>query len=133
MTTITKKDLIDLIADQTQQPRSAVKRTVQAFLDSVIQNLSEGKRLELRHFGVFEIKERAARTAQNPRTMQPIVVPARKTVKFKIGQLMRSKLEANGVTIFSECEEELDGMVTPDGVRTQRPAPALADDGSGDD
>ena len=99
MSTITKKDLIDFIADQTQQPRTAVKRTVQCFLDNVIQRLSEGKRLELRHFGVFEIQIRAARTAQNPKTMEPVTVPERKTVKFKIGRLMRDRLEANGVLL----------------------------------
>ena len=109
MNTITKKDLIDFIADQTQQPRSAVKRTVQCFLDNVIQHLSEGKRLELRQFGVFEIRERAPRKAQNPRTMEPIPIPARKTVKFKIGQLMKNKLEANGVLVYGEVESEDDG------------------------
>jgi len=109
MSTITKKDLIDFIADQTQQPRTAVKRTVQCFLDNVIQHLSEGKRLELRHFGVFEIRIRAARTAQNPKTMKPIVVPERKTVKFKIGTLMRNKLEANGNGVhFAESDVAID-------------------------
>lgn len=99
MNTITKKDLIDYIADQTQQSRSDVKRTVQCFLDNVIQQLSEGKRLELRHFGVFEVRERAPRKAQNPRTMEPIPIPKRKTVRFKIGQLMKDKLEAKGVQL----------------------------------
>ena len=115
MTTITKKDLIDFIADQTQQPRTAVKRTVQCFLDNVIQHLSEGKRLELRHFGVFEIRERAPRTAQNPRTLEPIPVPARKTVKFKIGQLMKAKLEANGVSISNQSDVRVDLATSDDG------------------
>lgn len=99
MNTITKKDLIDYIADQTQQSRSDVKRTVQCFLDNVIQQLSEGKRLELRHFGVFEVCERAPRTAQNPQTMEPIPIPKRKAVRFKSGRLMRDRLEANGVQV----------------------------------
>ena len=79
---------------------------MQCFLDNVIQHLSEGKRLELRQFGVFEIRERAPRKAQNPRTMEPIPIPARKTVKFKIGQLMKDKLEANGVIVFGEVESD---------------------------
>ena len=93
MATTTKKDLIDRIADTTQQKRSDVKRTVQAFLDQVIDELGQGNRLEFRDFGVFEIKERAPRMAQNPKTLERVHVPARKTVKFKVGRLMRETLE----------------------------------------
>lgn len=91
--TTTKKEIIDRIAANTRQKRSTVKRTVQAFLDTVIDELSVGNRLELRDFGVFEIKERAARTAQNPKTLERVAVPARKTVKFKVGRLMKESVE----------------------------------------
>ena len=94
MTTITKKDLIDRIADRTQVKRADVKRTVQEFLDLVILELKRGNRLEFRDFGVFEIKERAARVAQNPKTLQRVEVPAKRTVKFKVGRLMRESLES---------------------------------------
>ena len=97
MATTTKKDLIDRIADTTQQRRSDVKRTVQAFLDQVIDELGQGNRLEFRDFGVFEIKERAPRMAQNPKTLERVHVPARKTVKFKVGRLMRETLEDHEV------------------------------------
>ena len=93
MSTTTKKDLIDRIADETKQKRATVKQTVQCFLDSVIRELSEGNRLEFRDFGVFEIRERAPRIAQNPRTLERVPVPARKTVKFKIGRLMQLALD----------------------------------------
>jgi integration host factor subunit beta len=92
MATTTKKDLIDRIADTTQQRRADVKRTVQAFLDQVIDELGRGNRLEFRDFGVFEIKERAPRVAQNPKTLERVHVPARRTVKFKVGRLMRETL-----------------------------------------
>lgn len=91
--TTTKKEIIDRIAADTHQKRAAVKRTVQAFLDTVIDELSAGNRLELRDFGVFEIRERAARTAQNPKTLERVAVPARKTVKFKVGRLMKESVE----------------------------------------
>lgn len=93
MTTTTKKDLIDRIADETSQKRTAVKATVQSFLVNVIRELSEGNRLEFRDFGVFEIRERAPRIAQNPKTLERVPVPAKKTVKFKIGRLMKLALE----------------------------------------
>lgn len=99
MATITKKDLIDRIADRTKLKRVLVKKTVQEFLDQVIQELGKGNRLEFRDFGVFEIKERAARIAQNPKTLQRVEVPPKRTVKFKVGRLMRDKLEPEGAAL----------------------------------
>lgn len=95
MPTTTKKDLIDRIAKETRQKRSAVKRTVQSFLDNVIREISRGNRLEFRDFGVFEIRHRAPRIAQNPKTLERVPVPAKKTVKFKVGRLMKIALEGN--------------------------------------
>ncbi len=100
MATTTKKDLIDRIAEETSQKRTAVKKTVQCFLDNVILELSRGNRLEFRDFGVFEIRRRAARVAQNPKTLERVPVPAKRTVKFKVGRLMKEALddEVNGDT-----------------------------------
>jgi nucleoid DNA-binding protein len=97
MTTITKKELIDRIAEQTQAKRVTVKCIIQAFLDEITKELSDNNRLEFRDFGVFEIKTRAARTAQNPKTLARVEVPAKRTVKFKMGRLMREHLCAPAV------------------------------------
>jgi integration host factor subunit beta len=67
---------------------------VQSFLDNIIEELGHGNRLEFRDFGVFEAKERAARTAQNPKTLERVQVPPKRTVKFKVGRLMKQKLQA---------------------------------------
>lgn len=93
MATITKKDLIDRIAEQTDQKRVVVKATVQKFLDEMISELGKGNRLEFRDFGVFEIRDRKPRVAQNPRTLERVQVPAKKVVKFKVGKLMQQSLE----------------------------------------
>jgi integration host factor subunit beta len=90
MSTTTKKELIDRIAKTTEVKRSDVKRIVQTFLDEMINELAKGNRLEFRDFGVFEVRERAARTAQNPKTLDPVRVPAKRTVRFKIGRLMQA-------------------------------------------
>ncbi len=92
MHTITKKELVDRIADQTRQKRVVVKKVVQQFLDEIIEELGRGNRLEFRDFGVFETKERAARIAQNPKTLQRVNVPPKRTVKFKVGRMMKLKL-----------------------------------------
>lgn len=93
MATITKKDLIDRIASSAGCKRVDVKKVVQNFLDQMISELGKGNRLEFRDFGVFEIKERAPRVAQNPKTLQRVEVPAKRTVKFKVGRLLKEQLD----------------------------------------
>jgi len=92
MATITKKELIDRIAERTQAKRVTVKCIVQAFLDEIIGELCHNNRLEFRDFGVFETRTRASRVAQNPKTLERVEVPAKRTVKFKMGRLMRDNL-----------------------------------------
>lgn len=93
MHTVTKKELVDRIADKTDVTRVVVKRIVQSFLDEMIEELGRGNRLEFRDFGVFETKHRAARMAQNPKTLERVQVPPKRTVKFKVGRLMKLKLQ----------------------------------------
>ena len=92
MSTVTKKELIDNISEATGEKRVVVKKVVQGFLDSIVVELGKGNRLEFRDFGVFEIKQRRARMAQNPKTLQPVHVPPKRTVKFKVGRLMKQTL-----------------------------------------
>ena len=92
MATVTKKELIDHIATATNQKRVVVKRIIQSFLDNIIVELGRGNRLEFRDFGVFEVKQRKARMAQNPKTLDPVQVPPKRTVKFKVGRLMKQTL-----------------------------------------
>jgi nucleoid DNA-binding protein len=92
MQTITKKELIDRISEKSSHKRVVVKGIVQMFLDEIIDELGRGNRLEFRDFGVFESKLRAARTAQNPKTLERVSVPSKRTVKFKVGRLMKLRL-----------------------------------------
>ena len=92
MSTVTKKELIDRIAERTQAKRVSVKRIIQAFLDEITAELCKNNRLEFRDFGVFETRTRIARIAQNPKTLERVEVPAKRTVKFKMGRLMRENL-----------------------------------------
>ncbi|AQQ70833.1 Integration host factor subunit beta [Limihaloglobus sulfuriphilus] len=93
MATVTKKELIDRIADLTNEKRVVVKKVVQSFLDEMIDELAKGNRMEFRDFGVFESRVRAARVAQNPKTMDRVDVPEKRTIKFKMGRLMKVKLQ----------------------------------------
>jgi integration host factor subunit beta len=105
MATVTKKELIDRIADRTGTKRVLVKKIIQQFLDDIVSELGQGNRLEFRDFGVFECKVRAARTAQNPKTLERVPVPAKRTVKFKIGRLMKDKLIADGAIPPDDLDE----------------------------
>jgi integration host factor subunit beta len=91
-TTVTKKELVNRIADATGQTKVVVKEVVQRFLDEIVDELAQGHRLEFREFGVFEVRERAARAAQNPRTLEKVEVPAKRVVKFKVGREMRERV-----------------------------------------
>lgn len=93
MRTVTKKDLTDRIADATKAKRTLVKGIVQQFLDEIVTELSKGNRLEFRDFGVFEIRTRKPRMAQNPRTLERVPVPVKSTVKFKVGRLMKESVQ----------------------------------------
>ena len=96
MRTITKKELVNRIADRTANTKVVAKDIIQSFLDSIIEELAAGNRLEFREFGVFETKERAARRAQNPRTLEKVSVPAKRIVKFKVGRMMRERVSGEG-------------------------------------
>jgi integration host factor subunit beta len=97
MRTITKKELVNRIADKSGVTKVIAKDIIQSFLDAIIDELASGNRLEFREFGVFETKERAARRAQNPRTLEKVDVPAKRIVKFKVGRLMRKKVSGDEV------------------------------------
>ncbi len=97
MRTITKKELVNRIAEKTTVTKVVAKDIIQSFLDSIIEELAAGNRLEFREFGVFETKERAARLAQNPRTLEKVKVPAKRIVKFKVGRMMRQRVSGDDV------------------------------------
>jgi integration host factor subunit beta len=108
--TTTKKELVSRIADKTGQTKVVVKEVLQSFLDEIISELALGNRLEFREFGVFEVRERAARRAQNPRTLEKVAVPAKRVVKFKVGRLMRMR-------VCEESAPEPDEVVSAFDVR----------------
>lgn len=115
--TVTKKELVARIADRTAQTKVIARDIIQLFLDEIIRELGKGNRLEFREFGVFEIKERAARRAQNPRTLEKVDVPAKRVVKFRVGRTMKERVGeipegaehiADGSDSWHDDEEEDD-------------------------
>ncbi len=94
MATATKKELTSAIAQRLKLRQMIVRKTVQAFLDTCIEELAKGNRIEFRDFGVFEAIPRAARKARNPKTGQVVEVPPKTVVDFKMGKAMKARINA---------------------------------------
>ena len=88
--TLTKRDLVLRIAEQSKLPQDFVHKLVQQILDQIIEALVAGNHIEFRDFGVFEITRRRARIGRNPnRPEHTVVIPDRQVVKFKPGKRMK--------------------------------------------
>ena len=92
--TTTKKKLIQSIAEEKELHPNDVRHVIQAFLDRMTISLAQGERLEFRDFGVFDVVERKQKIGRNPKNAGvPIVIPARRAVKFTPGKRMRKLIE----------------------------------------
>ena len=89
---VTKNDMVLKIARDMNMHQTDIKRIVQMTLDGITETLATKGRLELRNFGVFEVKTRKPRKARNPRTGEEVMVPARKSVTFKGGKFMEDRV-----------------------------------------
>ncbi len=87
--TITKKEMVVHIANETGVKQTDVKKVLQRSLDYIIKTLVAGERIELRNFGVFKVKSRQSRIGRNPRTGETVSVPPRRVVVFKPGRVMK--------------------------------------------
>ncbi len=103
LNTITKRDLVQRISDSTGQTKVLVRDIIQRFFDEVSDELVRGNRLEFRKFGVFEVRSRPGRIAQNPKTLEKVAVPAKRVVKFKVGNILKKRVEAGPVAQTPEA------------------------------
>jgi len=89
---VTKKDIVRTISEEVGLTQQQTKEIVQKTFDAIIECLVREQRIELRNFGVFEVKPRAARKARNPRTGEQVDVPRKYVVTFKPGKHMEAKV-----------------------------------------
>lgn len=89
---VTKKEIVKTISDEIGMTQLKTKEIVQKTFDAIVETLVQEGRIELRNFGVFEVKRRAARKARNPRTGQRVDVPEKFVVTFKPGKEMEEKV-----------------------------------------
>ena len=84
-----KAELIDAVAEGADISKAAATRAVDTVLDSITETLTKGDQVTLVGFGTFSVKDRAARTGRNPRTGEPIDIPASKVPGFKAGKALK--------------------------------------------
>jgi len=89
---VTKKEIVKTISEEIGLTQLKTKEIVQKTFDAIIDTLVEDQRIELRNFGVFEVKRRAARKARNPRTGEKVFVPEKFVVTFKPGKEMEERV-----------------------------------------
>jgi len=112
---VTKNDMVIEIAKKTGIEQQKVKQIVQLTLDSIIDILTNEGRIELRNFGVFEVRTRKARKARNPRTGAEVMVASKKVVTFKAGKIMEERIDSpSGAPSTSNAATS--ATVTPPGA-----------------
>lgn len=92
-TTLTKRDIVTTISRDSGLPQAEVSHVVQQTLDIITDALAQGQNVELRNFGVFEVRLTKPRVGRNPhKPEKDVLIPARATVKFKAGKVMRQRV-----------------------------------------
>ncbi|MBI4972098.1 MAG: integration host factor subunit beta [Candidatus Omnitrophica bacterium] len=91
--TMTKKDIVIKVSNDTNLTQIDVKKIVQKTLDTIVESLEKGETVELRNFGVFKVKSRKGRVGRNPRTGQEVSVPEKRVVVFKPGLVLKYKVK----------------------------------------
>lgn len=107
---VTKKEIVKQISERIGLTQLKTKEIVQQAFDAIVDTLIEDGRIELRNFGVFEVKRRKARKARNPRTGDKVEVPPKNVVTFKPGKEMEEKVRQ--MTHVPYLDGETDEMKT---------------------
>jgi integration host factor subunit beta len=121
---VTKKEIVKTISDDIGLTQLKTKEIVQKTFDAIVETLVEDRRIELRNFGVFEVKKRAARKARNPRTGDKVSVPEKFVVTFKPGKEMEARVR--------ELIEQQEAAVAANGMATRLSETLPSQDASAD-
>ncbi len=111
---MTKKEIVKTISEEIGLTQLKTKEIVQKTFDAIVETLVTEHRIELRNFGVFEVKKRAARKARNPRTGARVDVPAKYVVTFKPGKEMEERVKRlEEAAAAAETEAEAPAAYSP--------------------
>lgn len=88
-----KTELIAVLANEAKVTQKVAEEVLRAFTNSVSETLQKGEKVVVTGFGTFEVRHRVARQGKNPRTGQPITVPAQNTPAFRAGKLLKAAVK----------------------------------------
>ena len=129
---MTKKEIVKTISEEIGLTQLKTKEIVQKTFDAIVETLVEEGRIELRNFGVFEVKKRAARKARNPRTGDKVFVPEKFVVTFKPGKEMEERVRQleEKANMEARAQAEANTSATPPTVdeRSNMGAPPAGSD-----
>ncbi len=120
---MTKKEIVKTISDKTGLTQLQIKEIVQLTFDGIIETLLDEGRVELRNFGVFQVKSRKARKARNPRTGLQVDVPEKFVVTFKPGKEMEARVQELEDAMNRKSEIELLGQGSTAAPAEAEPTP----------
>ena len=95
---MTKAELVDALAAKAALPRPRAEELVNFFLDDITEALRKGDKVNISGFGTFTVSNRKARTGRNPKTGDPIDIPASRSAKFKPGKNLKDALDGAPAT-----------------------------------
>ena len=86
---MTKADLVEKVAHEAEMTKKDAEQLVEIIFDSIVGSLNKGEKIELRGFGSFRVRERDARKGRNPKTGEPVNIPAKRVAYFKPGKELK--------------------------------------------
>jgi integration host factor subunit beta len=110
---VTKKEIVKEISEALGLTQLKTKEIVQKTFDAIVETLLQERRIELRNFGVFEVKRRKARKARNPRTGEKVDVGPKNVVTFKPGKEMEERIRKLDLEPSSDRQASADGKHSP--------------------
>lgn len=121
---MTKKEIVKQISERANLTQLKTKEIVQWTFDAIIETLASEGRIELRNFGVFEVRERKARKARNPRTGDPVEVQPKNVVTFQPGKEMEERVKtAKAIGPKRKTRKDVDGEVDESAEESSLPEP----------
>jgi integration host factor subunit beta len=115
---MTKADLVEDVARAAELTKKDAERLVEIVFESIIDTLNKGEKIELRGFGSFRVRERGARRGRNPKTGDPVNIPAKRVPYFKPGKELKELINEDASPTTSARSTDTPGASVPDDNRT---------------
>ena len=105
---MTKAELVEDVAEAAELTKKDAERLVELVFDSIIQSLNKGEKIELRGFGSFRVRGRGARRGRNPKTGEPVNIPAKRVPYFKAGKELKELInQASGTPVVAGSDNAI--------------------------